>query len=321
VALCAALAHDPSLLLVDEPAGELDAQNAAVVYELLAELTASGGAAALIVSHDPAAAEIANRVVHVRDGKVVTEGEPDSVAPVDLRADGGRPSSPGDGVVAELRRLRKAFRAGDGERIVLEGLDLRVSKGRLTAVVGRSGTGKTTLLHLLAGLERPTAGDVVVCGDALNGKGRAELAAFRRDHVALVTQEPGLVPHLSAWENVVLALRLRANGVPSSRASEALDEVGLGHKRDQRVTTLSAGERQRVAIARALAAGTPLLLVDEPTARLDVESAQVVGVLLARAARERGLAVVCATHDPALIALADEVIDLESPAANLTRAS
>jgi ABC-type lipoprotein export system ATPase subunit len=126
-----------------------------------------------------------------------------------------------------------------------------------------------------------------------------------------VTQEPGLVPYLSAAENVELALSLRGvrNGA-DARARDALAAVGLARRLDSRASRLSAGERQRVAIARALAVGAPLLLADEPTARLDQENAQAVAALLADAAHERGLAVVCATHDPAVIGLADAVVRL-----------
>jgi ABC-type lipoprotein export system ATPase subunit len=186
--------------------------------------------------------------------------------------------------------------------------------GVFTALVGRSGSGKTTLLHILAGLERPSEGDAIVAGRSLSGRTRSQLAAMRRRDVALVTQEPGLVPHLSALENVELGLSLRGSRASSPRARSALVEVGLGERLEHRASVLSAGERERVAIARALAADAELLLVDEPTARLDQENGRSVGRLLARAAHERGLAVVCATHDPALIELADEVVELD-PAA------
>jgi ABC-type lipoprotein export system ATPase subunit len=346
VAVCAAVAHRPRLLLVDEPAGELDAESAAAVYRLLAEVTRAAGASALVVSHDAAAATIADRLVHVRDGRVVEEAapgeEPELVVSrggwirlpgsgpgsVTVERDGrvqrrelraGEPAADGSGppeapaatgeVVAELRGVTKAY----GDRTVLGRFDLIVRRGRLIAVVGRSGTGKTTLLHLLAGLLRPTAGEVVVDGEVLAGRSRTALAALRREAICVVTQEPGLVPHLSARENVILGLGLRRLSAAGERSAEALGAVGLTELRSRRAATLSAGERQRVALARALAADAPLLLADEPTARLDEENARAVGDLLARAARERSLAVVCATHDQALIERADEVVQLESP--------
>ena len=140
---------------------------------------------------------------------------------------------------------------------------------------------------------------------------RAQLALRRRDHVALVSQEPGLIPYLTALENVQLALAVRGReDGDGSRAEGALAEVGLRHRLSLKASRLSAGERQRVAVARALAAHAELLLIDEPTARLDEENAKAVGQLLGRAAHRHGLAVVCATHDPVLIEAADEILPL-----------
>jgi ABC-type lipoprotein export system ATPase subunit len=345
VAVCAAVAHRPRLLLADEPAGELDAENAATIYRLLGELVRGSGASALIVSHDAAAASIADRLVYVRDGRVVEQawpGEQPALAvahgwlrlPDPLLRDLGRPTfvtaerlddrlvlHPVDGTVepreetpaaranggspvAEVHGLEKRY----GARVLLGGLSRTFAAGAFTAVVGRSGSGKTTLLHLLAGLERPSSGDVILDGSSLNRLTRPQLAELRRRRIALVAQEPGLVPHLTALENVELGLALRQT---EGDARAALAEVGLERRLDQRVARLSAGERQRVAIARALAARTRLLLVDEPTARLDEDNARLSGRLLARAASEHGIAVVCATHDPALVELADDAVALE----------
>jgi ABC-type lipoprotein export system ATPase subunit len=352
VALCAALAHRPRLLLADEPAGELDAANAEVVYALILELAREQGTTALVVSHDEAAASIADRLVYVRDGRVVEEARPGLRSSLVVTAPGwvrlpdpvlealGSPSrlhaeqtdagvvlstdaldldldlpapallheraTPGD-VVAELRAVVKRF-----ERAVLPGVSASFRSGTLTAVVGRSGSGKTTLLHLLAGLDRPTEGEVLVRGRPIAGLSRAETAAVRRDHVALITQEPGLVPHLSARENVELGLLVRKlEGDPEA----ALVEVGLGTRLDHRADRLSAGERQRVAIARALAAQPVLLLADEPTARLDQSNARAIAELLAKLAHEHGTAVVCATHDAVVIEQADTTLELAGAAA------
>jgi ABC-type lipoprotein export system ATPase subunit len=361
VALCAALTHRPRLLLADEPAGELDAANAEVVYALILELAREQGTTALVVSHDEAAASIADRLVYVRDGRVVEEARPGLRSSLVVTAPGwvrlpdpvlealGSPSrlhaeqtdagvvlstdaldheldvpapamlheraTPGD-VVAELRGVVKRF-----ERAVLAGVSASFRAGTLTAVVGRSGSGKTTLLHLLAGLDRPTEGEVLVQGRGIAGLSRAETAAVRREHVALITQEPGLVPHLSARENVELGLLVR--GLEGD-AEAALVEVGLGARLDHRADRLSAGERQRVAIARALAAQPVLLLADEPTARLDQSNARAIAELLAKLAHEHGTAVVCATHDAVVIEQADATLELAgapaTPAATATSA-
>ena len=224
------------------------------------------------------------------------------------------PVAAGD-VVAELRGAAKRFDLRGASRTVFSGLDVAFRAGSFAAVVGRSGSGKTTLLHILAGLERPSDGDVLLLGEQLDRRSRGELAELRRRGVALVTQEPGLVPYLSALENVELGLRLRGAGDEHARRTrQALAAVGLETRLRFPAARLSAGERQRVAIARALAADVRLLLVDEPTARLDEESARGVARLMALAAHGRGLAVVCATHDPVLVELADETLRLDAGA-------
>ncbi len=359
VAVCAALVHGPELLLVDEPGGELDAASAREVYRLLAELVRTEAATALVVSHDPEAAAIADRLLTIRDGRLGEEREaggdtrlvvgrggwlrlPEAarrevgigdhavvravhgavvVEPAGVvkaeRAERERAAAPAPGqVVAELRRVDKRF----GERLVLEALETAFRSGRLSLVTGRSGSGKTTLLNLLAGLERPSGGDVVVLGQSLVGRSRAELARFRRAHVGVVGQEPGLVPFLSSVENVALALELRGRCEDSrERARAALVEVGLGERLETRVDRLSAGERQRVAIARALAPRPRLVLADEPTARLDEENARAVADLLLRLARAHDVAVVCATHDPSLVEVGDDRLELDSPPSGVSR--
>ena len=211
-------------------------------------------------------------------------------------------------VVAETRSLRKVYGTGPTERAAVDRLGARFRSSSLTAVTGPSGSGKTTLLQLLAGLELPTDGDVLVLGTDVARLDRAARARFRRDHVGYVGQQAGLVPALSALENVELALAVR--GRPPDGARETLVAVGLEDRVEQHVSRLSTGERGRVAIARALAARPELLLADEPTSRLDQGNALAVGALFVRLARELGTAVVCATHDPLLIEQADEVLRL-----------
>jgi ABC-type lipoprotein export system ATPase subunit len=210
--------------------------------------------------------------------------------------------------VAQIRGLTKVYGRGTTARAALERLDAEFRSSTLTAVTGPSGSGKTTLLHVLAGLELATAGEVDVLGTELTALDRAARARFRRDHVGYVGQQPGLVPALSALENVELALALR--GRPPDGAQEMLVAVGLEDRATQRVSRLSTGERGRVAIARALAARPELLLADEPTSRLDQANALAVGALFVQLAREHGTAIVCATHDPLLIEQADALVSL-----------
>jgi ABC-type lipoprotein export system ATPase subunit len=357
VALCAALAHRPKVFLADEPTGELDAETADRVYELIGELVRETRCTTLIVSHDPESAKIADRIVRIRDGRVSEEwardaDEGDTIvvgrggwlrlpeelllragigtratarldsggvvvepagAPADANAAAiveqprpGRGSSTNGEVVARVEGLRKAY----GDTPVLEGLDAEFGAGRLHAVTGPSGSGKTTFLHLLAGLELPDAGAIEVAGARLDTLDRDARAALRRRDIAYVGQQAGLVPHLSALENVELALTLR--GVEETRlpALAALEAVGLAERARQRVARLSQGERARTAIARAVAARPRLLLADEPTSRLDQANALAVAVILGRLARETGAAVLCATHDPLVIEQADSQLSL-----------
>src|SRR5919204_18671 len=263
VALCAALAHRPRLLLADEPTGELDAVNARVVYDAIAELA---------------------RAERRRAARAAGGGE----------------------TVASVRSLAKTHGTGATAAQVFDGFDASFESARLTAVTGPSGSGKTTLLLLLAGLDMPDAGEIEICGTVLNGLDRAGRAELRRKLLALVAQQPGLIPFLSARENVELTAAVRG----LSADGDVLAAVGLAERAGQRVSRLSAGEQVRVAVARALAAEPKLLLVDEPTARLDQANARTLAVLLSALARETGAAVVCATHDPVVIEHADAELSL-----------
>jgi ABC-type lipoprotein export system ATPase subunit len=356
VAVCAALAHGPRLLLADEPGGELDAASAEAVYALVGELVRELGATALVVSHDPGATAIADRLVTIRDGRLGEESVPGGegtlvvgrggwvrlpgallheagigshataraaesgvlLRPIGnvrdpVEAAGDVPTRPTNGnAVAVLDGVEKRYGEGESGRVVLDGLDASFYPGRLALVVGRSGSGKTTLLNLLAGLARSTRGEVVLFGEPVSAQSREQLAKLRRRRIGVVGQEPGLVPFLSAAENVALSLSLREPDEPDpiERSREALAALGVEGRADQRADRLSAGERQRVAIARALAHRPHLLLADEPTARLDEENAHSTAALLLRAARAYETAVVCATHDPALLAVGDDELRL-----------
>jgi ABC-type lipoprotein export system ATPase subunit len=196
---------------------------------------------------------------------------------------------------------------------VLRGVSTELRGGQLTAVTGPSGSGKSTFLHLLAGLDLPTAGEVHVLDRPVSRLDATQRALLRREHVGVVTQGSELVPFLTAQETVELALALR--GAPAEHAVATLAAVGLVELAQQRVSRLSMGERQRVAVARALAARPRLLLADEPTARLDEANARAVGALFASLAATTGTAIVCATHDPVLIEHAAAELSLATLAA------
>jgi putative ABC transport system ATP-binding protein len=251
-------------------------------------------------------------VARFRDGNVVVEavGSPVSlVEPVTGAgpARGHASSAPmSQEPVAVVEELEKSH----GATPVLHGLSASFAPGLLHVVTGPSGSGKTTFLHLLAGLERADRGRIEVVGRDLTPLARSARAAIRRQSIAYVAQDGGLVPHLSAIENIDLGLAIRGMAQQPGESLRALDLVGLADRATQRVERLSHGERARVAIARAVAARPALLLADEPTARLDVANAVSVAGLLSRLAREIGTAVICATHDPLVVEQADHELRL-----------
>jgi putative ABC transport system ATP-binding protein len=184
----------------------------------------------------------------------------------------------------------------------------------MTAVIGPSGVGKTSLLRMLVAIDRPDAGELSIDGEPIGSFDAEHLAALRRQRIGYLPQEPTAVGFLSATENVALALRVRGWPQPAAdaRAAVILNWVGLTERARQRVSRLSAGETQRVALGRALASARGLLIVDEPTSRLDRSGAAAVAELLVAASRQDGQTVVCATHDAELISRADAVIELGS---------
>ena len=204
----------------------------------------------------------------------------------------------------------EALSKAHGSTQVFSGLTASFAPGLLHVVTGPSGSGKTTLLHMLAGLELPDIGRVELAGHELTGLNREGRADVRRHSLAYVAQDGGLVPHLSALENVELALAIRELPADTTAARSLLTAVGLAERASQRVERLSHGERARVAIARALATRPTVLLADEPTARLDAANAVAVAALLLRLARETGAAVICATHDPLVVEQADAQVTL-----------
>jgi putative ABC transport system ATP-binding protein len=214
--------------------------------------------------------------------------------------------------MVQARGLVRDYASGDSVVHALQGVDVEVVRGELLAVRGRSGSGKTTLLNLLGGLDLPTAGTVMVDGTLISGMDEQAASAVRRTTIAFVFQTFGLIPILSAAENVEVPLRL-VNAEPrerDARVTELLDLVGLGERARHRPHELSGGEQQRVAIARALANRPRLLLADEPTGQLDSETGQRIMLLIRTVVRAEGVTAIVATHDPVMLDVADRVIEL-----------
>ncbi len=214
--------------------------------------------------------------------------------------------------VVRTADLVREYPSGDTTIHALRGVNLSVGQGRLLAVRGRSGSGKTTLLNLLGGLDRPTSGEIVLDGEALSSLDEAALVEVRRTKIAFIFQAFGLIPVLSAAENVEVPLRLVRTepSVRARRVAELLDQVGLAERARHRPHELSGGEQQRVAIARALANRPKLLLADEPTGQLDSETGHRIMQLLQAVVRADGITAIVATHDPRMLDVADDVIEL-----------
>ncbi len=344
VALAAALAHRPRVIVADEPTGALDIDNANIVFDLLAELSTELEAALLVVSHDPGAGRIGDRVLEIRDGRLGAErlaGHESSRLVVDARGwirlpetDRIRAGIASRAVVepavdfaagSESLTLKAVDRittsaattrpgeassvAGDvlvaiaaagrtiGDTRVLAPVTLDVRTNELLIISGRSGSGKTTLLGLIAGFAEPS-------------EGRIEHAPSTP--VAVGTSTPGFAETLSVRHNIELACTVRGRVIDAQMTDSidrALTAVGMIELAARPVGTLSGGERQRASIVRALASGAPLVLLDEPTSQLDQSLARSVARFLVAEARS-GRAIVCASHEPELLAAADRIHSL-----------
>lgn len=215
-------------------------------------------------------------------------------------------------IVAE--GVERTFLGATGNDIhVLRGLDLTVARGETIAVVGPSGSGKSTLLHILGGLDLPTAGRVALGGRDLEALPDAELAELRNRFVGFVFQFHHLLRDFTALENVMMPLWIAgvAEASAADRARALLEQVGLGERLHHRPSKLSGGEQQRVAVARALAAEPPVLLADEPSGNLDIDTSERLHEALFELVRSHGTALVVVTHNPSLARRTDRILSLE----------
>ncbi|MGH3091312.1 MAG: ABC transporter ATP-binding protein, partial [Gaiellaceae bacterium] len=216
-------------------------------------------------------------------------------------------------MIVRAESLGRDFPAGDSVVHALADVDLGVGEGELAVLHGPSGSGKTTLLNLVGGLDRPTAGHVWVDGAEVSALGEEELVRFRRTTIGFIFQGFGLLPILTAAENVEVPLRLQKADPArrEGRVRELLEVVGLGDRANHRPYELSGGEQQRVAIVRALVNDPRLLLADEPTGQLDSGNARTIMKVIRDLVDTRGVSALVATHDPALLDVADRVIRLQ----------
>jgi putative ABC transport system ATP-binding protein len=225
-----------------------------------------------------------------------------------------------DDAVIQMSGVTKTYPMGEVEVHALRGIELGVQRGRMVVILGPSGCGKTTTLNLIGGLDRPSSGSLVVGGEDIARMNDARLTRYRREQVGFVFQFFNLIPTLSAAENIELALTLnrdrtrrpRGNGGMRKRAQELLGLVGLEERTDHFPSQLSGGEQQRVAIARSLANDPSVLLCDEPTGNLDLETGvQVLGAIR-DLNRRQGATVILVTHNSAIAPIADQIVRLRN---------
>ncbi len=219
---------------------------------------------------------------------------------------------PSSSPLIELDGVGRVYREGGVERAVLSGVSASIRAGELAVILGRSGSGKSTLLNLIAGIDLPSSGRVVVDGRELGALSERERTLFRRDHLGFVFQFFNLIPTLTVEENLLLPLELagRVAAADRERALALLDRVGLADRRRSFPDRLSGGEQQRVAVARALAHDPPLVLADEPTGNLDLETGIEVLELLDSLVRSRGKTLVMVTHAREVMGIADRVFTI-----------
>ena len=212
----------------------------------------------------------------------------------------------------QIQHLSKVYGQGENQVRAVDDISFTVEKGEFLAIIGPSGSGKSTLLHILGGVDRPTSGKVFVDGQDVYAQNEDQLAIFRRRQVGLIYQFYNLIPVLNVVENMTLPVLMDGRQVNQERLEELLDVLGLRGREKYLPNQLSGGQQQRVSIARALAKNPKLLLCDEPTGALDYKTGKQVLGLLQETCRKTGRTVIVITHNTALTAMADRVIQVRS---------
>ncbi len=213
----------------------------------------------------------------------------------------------------ECDNLVKIYKTKDIEVLALQGLDVRIDQGELMAIIGNSGSGKSTFLNMIGGLDRPSAGRLIVDGKDLFKLNERELVEYKRRTVGFVWQNNArnLLPYLTAWQNVQMPMLFESGAQKKQRALELLEMVGLSHRKNNRLDQLSGGEQQRVAIARALAHSPKVIFADEPTGALDTVTGLQVVKIFKELTEKEGVTIVMTTHDTGLMEIGDVVYELE----------
>lgn len=220
--------------------------------------------------------------------------------------------STNDVPLVDVKSIRKVYEMSESSLEVLRGVNLSIASGEMVALIGKSGVGKSTLLHIIGTLDSPTSGEVLFNGSDVFGMDQNDLAKFRNENIGFIFQFHHLLPEFTALENVMMPSLINGERASNARANaeDLLSRVGLSARISHRPAELSGGEQQRVAIARALAMRPRLVLADEPTGNLDTETSDDIHNLLAELNRETGISFLIATHNPQLANLMDRTLEL-----------
>ncbi|NVK18526.1 MAG: ABC transporter ATP-binding protein [Methylocystaceae bacterium] len=227
------------------------------------------------------------------------------------KTDKRRPKFMKDNPALRLENIHLKLASHAGDVNILRGINLEIMRGETVAIVGPSGSGKSSMMMVIAGLERATSGKVEIAGQDVTHHNEDELALFRRDHIGIVFQDFHLVPTMSALENVAVPLEFAGIDHPFDKARVQLENVGLGHRMDHYPSQLSGGEQQRVALARAFGTNPTLLLADEPTGNLDGDTGKMVIDLLFKRHKELNNTLLLITHDPKLAEKCDRIVTVK----------
>lgn len=214
-------------------------------------------------------------------------------------------------IILDLKNIHLRLKSNDFEVNILNGIDLKVVKGKAVAILGASGSGKSSMMSVMNGLERQTEGSVMVANHVLDNMNEDQLAMFRRDNIGIILQAFHLIPTMTALENVAVPLELAGIEGAEQKAKDMLVDVGLDHRMDHFPTQLSGGEQQRVAIARAMAPQPKILFADEPTGNLDGKTGHNIIELIFRLKEENNATLILITHDQELAQKCDEIIHIE----------
>lgn len=213
--------------------------------------------------------------------------------------------------IVKITDLVKYYYVGENVVKAVDHTNLKIERGKFTAIVGRSGSGKSTLLQIMGGLDRPDSGEVIIDGENLFQLKGNQLAVFRRKKIGFIFQDFNLIPSLNVWENVVLPMGLDGRKIKKEEVMKILKQIGIENKTEAMPNALSGGQKQRVAIARALVSSPAIILADEPTGNLDSKTELEVMALLKKCVKDYNQTLVMITHDETIAQMADVVIVIE----------